>query len=89
MMFEDAFKLKEEAEMIKVDGADYVILMLHTGNAYQPFPSQQTQTLYDKILKETSVDFIAGHHPHNIQGIELQKLENKYKIGAYSLGKLR
>lgn len=84
--FSDISRLKEEAEMIKKDGANYIILMLHTGNAYQPFPSQQTQTLYNKLLKETSVDFIAGHHPHNIQGIELLKLKNKYKIGAYSLG---
>lgn len=78
--------LKKEAELLKEKGADYIILMLHTGNAYQPFPSKQTQEVFNDIITNTKVDFIAGHHPHNIQGVQEFFINGMKKIAAYSLG---
>lgn len=78
--------IKKQASQLKDEGADYIILMLHAGNAYQPYPGKQTQELFSNITQQTQVDFIAGHHPHNIQGLEEFKVGNKTKIGAYSLG---
>jgi poly-gamma-glutamate synthesis protein (capsule biosynthesis protein) len=79
-------EIKSEAMQLKRNGAKYILLMLHVGNAYQPYPSPVTQNLFKRIAQETEVDFIAGHHPHNIQGIEQYNVDGKVKIGAYSLG---
>ncbi|MCY7351903.1 MAG: CapA family protein [Cytophagaceae bacterium] len=51
-------------------GADIVILLLHTGNAYQAFPSAHTVDTYHRIFEQSGVDVILGSHPHNPQPME-------------------
>ncbi len=51
-------------------GADFVVLFLHTGNAYQPYPSPHTMKIYRRLFEECGVDVILGSHPHNPQPME-------------------
>jgi len=50
--------------------ADIVVLSLHTGNAYQPYPSEHTVAVYHQIFETCGVDIILGSHPHNPQPME-------------------
>ncbi len=75
-----------EIDTLKNSGADFVILSLHTGNAYQPFPGPQTIELFKTIAQNCDVDAIIGGHPHNIQPLEIINKSNKKVFMAYSLG---
>ncbi len=61
--------------------ADRVIVMLHWGREYVPFPSPSQISLAHRLI-DAGADIILGHHPHVLQGIE----EYKGKLIAYSLG---
>lgn len=78
--------ITEEALLLKQEGAEYIIAMMHSGNAYQPFPGKQTQSLFKRIAHETEVNFIVGGHPHNIQPIQEFETSKGPVIAAYSLG---
>jgi hypothetical protein len=65
--------LSEVRELVSVAherGADLVVLFLHTGNAYQPYPSEHTIAVYHRLFEECGVDVILGSHPHNPQPME-------------------
>lgn len=72
-------------------GADLVVLSLHTGNAYQVYPSVHTVNAYHKIFQNSGVDIILGGHPHNAQPMEkfefVDPINQKSKQGfsIYSL----
>lgn len=82
----DITAIINESSKVKNSGAEYIILFLHTGNAYQPFPGPQAQTLFKEIASQTEVDFIVGGHPHNIQPLQLFQFPHKTVFGCYSLG---
>jgi len=75
-----------EARMVREEGADFIIAMIHCGNAYQPYPGEQTQLIFERIAQETEVNFIVGGHPHNIQPIQEFKTAKGPVVAAYSLG---
>ena len=60
---------------------DVVIVSVHSGNEYVPFPSPRTQQTYREFI-DAGADVVIGHHPHMPQGIE------PYRDGVifYSLG---
>ena len=60
---------------------DIVIVSVHSGNEYVPFPSPRTQQTYREFI-DAGADVVIGHHPHMPQGIE------RYRDGVifYSLG---
>lgn len=80
--------LVEEARQ----GADIVLLSLHTGNAYQAYPSLHTTEIFKRIFETCEPDLILGSHPHNPQVPEqieyFSKSANKNKKGfaIYSQG---
>lgn len=47
--------------------ADIVVLSLHFGNAYQPYPCEHILKNTQRIFDESGVDVLLGTHPHNIQ----------------------
>jgi Bacterial capsule synthesis protein PGA_cap len=47
--------------------ADFVILSLHYGNAYQAYPGAHIVENTKRIFEECGVDIILGGHAHNIQ----------------------
>ncbi len=60
---------------------DYVVVSVHAGNEYQPFPSPYVRELYHDFV-DAGASLVLGHHPHIPQGIE------RYGQGLifYSLG---
>ncbi|MBI1221090.1 MAG: hypothetical protein GC180_00675 [Bacteroidetes bacterium] len=72
--------------------ADFVILSLHNGNAYQAYPSEHTVANVHRIFEECGPDLILGSHPHNPQPIEQYPFicpftgEEKKGIAVYSQG---
>ncbi|GAB4131047.1 MAG: hypothetical protein OHK0045_17710 [Raineya sp.] len=63
-------QIKQDTLQAYKRSADIVVLSLHTGNAYQPYPSEHTVEVYHRIFKECGVDIILGSHPHNPQPME-------------------
>jgi hypothetical protein len=77
------FDLQETTSALKScrDHADIVILLLHWGLENYRFPTPSQRRLAKQLIG-AGADFIVGHHPHVLQGIE--------SVGsgsvAYSLG---
>jgi Bacterial capsule synthesis protein PGA_cap len=63
----DLTPIREDVERAKAAGADLVILSLHFGNAYQPFPSEHIVANAKRVFDECGVDILLGGHPHNAQ----------------------
>lgn len=59
--------IKQEVFEAKQEGADFIIISIHAGNAYQAYPSQVSIKLFERLFYECGVDIIAGGHPHNLQ----------------------
>ncbi|MEY4525735.1 MAG: hypothetical protein RIR57_1105, partial [Bacteroidota bacterium] len=51
----------------KQEGANFVILSLHYGNAYQAYPCAHIIENTKRIFEECGPDVILGGHPHNVQ----------------------
>lgn len=49
------------------NAADFVVLSLHYGNAYQAYPCAHIVENTKRIFNECGPDIILGGHPHNIQ----------------------
>jgi hypothetical protein len=47
--------------------ADFVVLSLHYGNAYQPYPGVHIFENTKRIFEECGCDVILGGHAHNVQ----------------------
>jgi hypothetical protein len=84
-------KIKNQVVSAYQNGADFIVLSLHTGNAYQAFPSEHTVEIYHRIFEECGIDVILGSHPHNPQPMEKYEFNcpilKKHKKGfaIYSL----
>ncbi len=50
-----------------VKKADFVVLSLHYGNAYQPYPAAHIFENTKRIFDECGCDVILGGHAHNVQ----------------------
>ena len=88
---EDFSLIKQQTEIARSRGAEVVILSLHMGNAYQPFPEEHIIENVHRIAKETEAEVIVCNHAHNVQPWEFyewknQKLETKNSLIFYALG---
>lgn len=88
---EDFSLIKKQSEIARSRGAEVVILSLHMGNAYQPFPDENIIENVHLIAKETEAEVIVCNHAHNVQPYELfqwknQKGEEKQSLIFYALG---
>lgn len=63
----DLLSLKQDIVKAKQEGADFVILSLHYGNAYQAYPCAHIIDNTKRIFEECGPDVILGGHPHNVQ----------------------
>lgn len=78
-------KIKKARE----SGAQLVVLALHFGQEYKPYPDSYQKQLASSLL-EAGADIILGHHPHVLQPAEIylseESLGIKKKFVIYSLG---
>ncbi|WP_413233000.1 CapA family protein [Oceanobacillus sp. 1P07AA] len=66
--------------------ADVIVLSLHFGNEYEPYPNQSQKDLA-KFAADLGVDVIIGHHPHVLQPIDwVEGKDGHQTLVAYSLG---
>lgn len=81
----DREKMQEDIiEAKKV--ADVIVLSLHFGNEYEPYPNQSQKDLA-KFAADLGVDVVIGHHPHVLQPIDWVEGEDGHQtLVAYSLG---
>ena len=63
----DLSPLRADVALAHERGADFVVLSLHFGNAYQAFPGAHIVENARRIFDECGVDVILGGHPHNVQ----------------------
>ncbi|PQA59864.1 CapA family protein [Siphonobacter curvatus] len=66
----DVSRIKTQVQAAREHGADVVVFLFHTGNAYQAYPSAHTVEIYHRVFRECGVDIILGSHPHNPQPME-------------------
>ena len=64
---------------------DAIIVMMHWGLEYKLVESSKQRMLSKKIF-EWGADLIVGSHPHVVQPIKQDSLQNKKVVVAYSLG---
>lgn len=81
----DREKMQEDIiEAKKV--ADVIVLSLHFGNEYEPYPNQSQKDLA-KFAADLGVDVVIGHHPHVLQPIDwVEGEDGQQTLVAYSLG---
>jgi len=84
--------IQEQCKLARKKGADFIVVSVHCGNAYQAYPSEQTTQLFHRIFTTCGADVILGGHPHNIQPMQTLEFTDpftgKHKKGfaIYSLG---
>jgi hypothetical protein len=82
-------EIEAKIKKARESGAQLIILALHFGQEYQPYPDDQQRQLAHSFL-ETGADIILGHHPHVLQPAEIYVPENpeglEKKFVIYSLG---
>lgn len=88
---EDFSLIKKQTEIALSRGAEVVILSLHMGNAYQPFPDEHIIENVHRIAKETGAEVIVCNHAHNPQPWENYQWKNangeeKQTLIFYALG---
>jgi AmmeMemoRadiSam system protein B len=76
----DENRLIEETERF-VSSTDLVVVQMHWGTEYQHEPNKNQIELAHKLI-DAGADFIIGHHPHVVGGIEIYKNKPIF----YSLG---
>ncbi len=75
-------QLNADAERCRAAGAEFVILIMHSGGQYNPEPDPYTLHLVEWIRENCRIDAIIGHHPHVVQKF---RMDGEVPI-AYSLG---
>jgi len=67
--------------------ADFVIASFHWGDEYAPQPNQRQRQLA-RLAAQSGADFVIGHHPHVLQGLQMLTNESSGRatLVAYSLG---
>ena len=64
----DLMPLKKDVFYAKtIQKADFVVLSLHYGNAYQAYPGAHIVANTQRIFEECGPDIILGGHAHNVQ----------------------
>ena len=58
-------KIEEDVENCRLQGAEFIVFIMHSGGQYNETPDPYTLMLAEHIRK-IKVDIIVGHHPHVI-----------------------
>lgn len=80
-------QIKVQTDLMKEEGCEFIILMLHWGNEYQRTPNAYQKELAQELIDE-GVGLILGSHPHLVQAMEFVQSTDGTSEGlvAYSMG---
>lgn len=81
----DSAVIRKDVEKAKQLKADYIICTMHWGTEYEPLPSDY-QKKWEKFCYDLGVNMVIGGHPHVVQPIELETVQNKEQLTVWSLG---
>lgn len=79
----DKAVMGQDIQAAKEEEPDMIIVCIHWGKEYETAPNQAQESLM-KWFKEKDVDVVVGMHPHVLQPMEWDTLNNF--VGVYSLG---
>lgn len=81
----DLEAMKEQVQMMKDDGAEFIIAYIHWGNEYKRMPNEYQIGMSQK-LNGYGVDIIFGSHPHVVQPVQMIESQDQKTLVFYSLG---
>jgi poly-gamma-glutamate synthesis protein (capsule biosynthesis protein) len=83
----DSVQILEDIKTAKSSSPDIIITLMHWGNEYERYPSDEQKKLTDMFFLN-GVNLVIGAHPHVIQSMEKRYSANGRcdKLVAYSLG---
>ena len=76
------FKIKEDIETCRKEGADLIIVFPHWGREYS-LKKNKYQEKWAKIFFELGIDIVIGTHPHVIQPVEVMEDKNNTNRKMY------
>lgn len=79
----DTIKILNEIDTLKANKADIIIAVMHFGNEYRMYPSEEQKTLV-QFLWRNGVQIVIGHHPHVLQPAVFDTANNRFAV--FSLG---
>lgn len=84
---DDIAKIQKRARMMREDGNEVVIFVMHWGTEYS-IEEDWSQELYAQALADAGVDMVFGMHPHVVEPIKTVKSKDgKHNMLVYySLG---
>ncbi|MGW6282158.1 CapA family protein [Kribbella sp. NPDC055071] len=80
----DAATIQRKAKEARDRGAEIVVVSCHWGTEYSKSLNDQQRELAPKLLADSNIDLVIGHHAHVVQPME--QLNGKWV--AYGLGNL-
>ena len=82
----DEEQVKEDIKSVKNEGAKYICVMMHWGEAITENVSERQKEIADFLVQQ-GVDLILGSHPSVVQPMEIrQNKDGKNVFIAYSIG---
>lgn len=80
----DPAAIVADAQRVRSEGAEVVVVSLHWGTEYRSDPTDEQRAIADEVTRSGAVDLIVGHHAHVPQPTE--RVNGKWVI--YGLGNL-
>ncbi|HMS88216.1 MAG TPA: CapA family protein [Acidimicrobiales bacterium] len=67
----DPARIRADAAAARAAGAELVVVSLHWGTEYRHEPDAYQRSIADRILPDSEIDLVIGHHAHVVQPIEV------------------
>ena len=78
---------KEITAKLREEGVDAVVVCLHVGQEYDPHHNITQKRYAELALNQFGADLVIMHHPHVLQGIEIQNNRTIcYSLGNFCFG---
>lgn len=80
----DPAAIVTDAQRVRSEGAEVVVVSVHWGTEYRSDPDEQQRAIADELTRSGSVDLVVGHHAHVPQPAE--RVNGKWVL--FGLGNL-
>lgn len=83
---QDTSRMRRSIQALKDAGCDFIVGVMHGGAEYSPRQGRGQERMAKSMIDQ-GVGFVAGHHPHVLQGVEVYGDANiVYSLGNFSFG---
>lgn len=77
--------IKNDIDILNKKGANFIVVYPHWGNEYNFNISEFQKNMNDELLK-AGADVVLGSHPHVLQPVKYDEINNKKVFTIYSMG---